>query len=217
TVFTIAGDATRETLRKWITRVRGVLITDRGTQFGFWAMTMRQICWAHLIRKYASFAERNGRVGEIGRELLFWSRHLIHMYHRVRDGTLPRAALQRASSNIRAHVERLLEEGRDLSVKGVSGSCRDILDHREAMWRFIDDPAVEPTNNHGERELRSLVTWRKSSFGSQSERGNTFAANLKSVIQTCRKQQRNVLEYLRTSVHAALRHESTPSLLRPTP
>lgn len=173
--------------------------------------------WAHLIRKYASFAERNGRVGEIGRELLFWSRHLIHMYHRVRDGTLPRAALQRASSNIRAHVERLLEEGRDLSVKGVSGSCRDILDHREAMWRFIDDPAVEPTNNHGERELRSLVTWRKSSFGSQSERGNTFAANLKSVIQTCRKQQRNVLEYLRTSVHAALRHESTPSLLRPTP
>lgn len=44
TVFTIAGDATRETLRKWITRVRGVLITDRGTQFGFWAMTMRQIC-----------------------------------------------------------------------------------------------------------------------------------------------------------------------------
>jgi len=216
-VFTIAADATRDTLRKWITRVRGVLVTDRGTQFGFWAMAMRQICWAHLIRKFAAFSERKGRAGEIGRELLFWSRILIHNYHRVRDGTCSRAALKRASIKIRAAVEQLLEEGRDLSVAGVSGSCRDILDHRDAMWRFVDDPAVEPTNNHGERELRSLVTWRKSSFGTQSERGNIFAANLKSVIQTCRKQQRNVLAYLRSAVHAALHQESTPSLLHPAP
>jgi len=217
TVFTIAADATRDKLRTWITRVRGVLVTDRGAQFDFWAMARRQICWAHLIRKFAAFSERNGRVGEIGRDLLFWSRILIHTYHRVRDGTCPRAGLQRASVKIRAVVERLLEEGRDLSVAGVSGSCRDILEHRDAMWRFVDDPAVEPTNNHGERELRGLVTWRKSSFGSQSERGNTFAANLKSAIQTCRKQKRNVLSYLRSAVHAALYNQSTPSLLRPTP
>jgi transposase len=99
----------------------------------------------------------------------------------------------------------------------VSGSCRDILAHRAALWRFIDDPAVEPTNNHGERELRGFVTWRKSSFGSQSERGNLFAANLKSVIQPCRKQRRNVLSYLTSAVQAALHHQSAPSLLRPTP
>lgn len=37
------------------------------------------------------------------------------------------------------------------------------------MWRFLHDPAVEPTNSHGERELRGLVTWRKSSVGSQSD------------------------------------------------
>jgi hypothetical protein len=33
TVFTIACDATRDTLRTWITQVKGVLVTDRGTQF----------------------------------------------------------------------------------------------------------------------------------------------------------------------------------------
>ena len=217
TVFTIACDATRDTLRTWITRVQGILVTDRGTQFGFWAMVRRQICWAHLIRKFAAFSEHKGRMGELGRDLLFWSRILIHTYHRVRDGTCSRAGLQRASIKIRAVVERLLEEGRDLSVHGVSGSCRNILAHRAAMWRFVDDPAVEPTNNHAERELRGLVTWRKSSFGSQSERGNTFAANLKSVIQTCRKQRRNVLSYLTSAVQAALHHQSAPSLLRPTP
>jgi transposase len=149
--------------------------------------------------------------------LLFWARLLFHIHHRVRDGTCSRAGLQRAAVVIRANVERLLEEGRDLSLAGVSGSCKNILEHRDAMWRFVDDPAVEPTNNHAERELRGLVTWRKSSFGSQSARGNVFAANLKSVIHTCRKQQRNVLDYLRAAVHAALHHEPTPSLLRPTP
>lgn len=217
TVFTVAADATRETLRTWITRVRGVLVTDRGSQFGFWAMTRRQICWAHLIRKFVEFAERTGRAGEIGRELLLWSRLIIHSYHHVRDGTRPRAELQRLALRLQVTVERLLEEGRDLSIRGISGSCRDILEHRDALWRFIDDPAVEPTNNHAEREVRGLVTWRKSSFGSQSDRGNTFAANLKSVIQTCRKQRRNVLTYLRSAVHAALHHQPTPSLLRPTP
>jgi transposase len=217
TVFTVAADATRETLRTWITRVRGVLVTDRGSQFGFWAMTRRQICWAHLIRKFVEFSERTGRAGEIGSELLLWSRLLIHSYHRVRDGTRPRAELQRLALRLRVTVERLLEEGRDLSIRGISGSCRDILEHRDALWRFIDDRAVEPTNNHAEREVRGLVTWRKSSFGSQSDRGNTFAANLKSVIQTCRKQRRNVLTYLRSAVHAALHHQPAPSLLRPTP
>jgi transposase len=52
TVFAIVADGTRETLRLWIDRIRGVLVTDRGTQFGFWAMERRQICWAHLIRKW---------------------------------------------------------------------------------------------------------------------------------------------------------------------
>jgi outer membrane murein-binding lipoprotein Lpp len=60
TVFAIVADGTRETLRLWIDRIRGVLVTDRGSQFGFWAMERRLICWAHLIRKFAAFSELRG-------------------------------------------------------------------------------------------------------------------------------------------------------------
>ena len=81
------------------------------------------------------------------------------------------------------------------------------------MWRFVTDPDVEPTNNHAERELRGLVCWRRASGGSQSDRGNQFAANLKSVIHTCRKQDRHVLSYLKSAIHAALRNRETPSLI----
>jgi transposase len=214
TVFTIAANATQELLKRWISSTRGVLVTDRGRQFQFWAMERRQICWAHLIRKFVDFSEHGGRAGGIGRALHDWSRILMHTYHRVRDGTLPRSELQRKAVNIRAHMERLLSRGTRPSAAGIRGACRDILEHRNAMWLFVDDPSVEPTNNHAERELRGLVIWRKSSFGTCSERGNVFAARLKTVIHTCRKQQRNVLEFLRNTVDAALRRIPTPSLLR---
>lgn len=213
TVFTIVSDASRQTLRTWIDRVRGVLVTDRGTQFGFWAMERRQICWAHLIRKFASFGELRGRPGEIGRDLLLWSQVLLHSWHRVRDGTNSRAHFGRVATNVRAIVERLLEEGAALPVKGFGRSCADILKHREAMWRFVSDRDVDPTNNHAERELRGLVCWRRSNGGSQSERGNRFAANLKSVIHTCRKQRRHVLTYLNSAIRASLRNRPTPSLI----
>ncbi|MDB4955481.1 MAG: transposase, unclassified family [Myxococcales bacterium] len=114
TVFTILGDGTRSALLTWIDRVRGVLVTDRGTQFDFWALERRPICWAHLIRKFASFSELRGRPGEIGRDLLLWSRVLLRSRHRVRDGTGTRTGLRLVATNVRALMEQLLEEGADL-------------------------------------------------------------------------------------------------------
>jgi len=83
----------------------------------------------------------------------------------------------------------------------------------EALWRFVFEPGVDPTNNHAERELRGLVCWRRSTGGSRSDRGDLFAANLKSVIHTCRKQRRHVLTYLNSAIHAALHDRKTPSLI----
>jgi transposase len=211
TIFFIASDGTKARLQAWMSKIRGVLVTDRGTQFGFWAMERRQICWAHLMRRFASFATRRGDAGKVGDHLLVWTRVLFHNWHRVRDGTMTRREFSDFAGRLRVVVERLLEEGARLP--GIGGSCADILEHRAAMWRFVGDRGVEPTNNHAERELRGFVLWRKGCYGSQSERGITFAANLKSVVHTCRKQGRPVLPYLTAAVHAAFRGRAAPSLL----
>jgi transposase len=55
-------------------------------------------------------------------------------------------------------------------------SSEDILEHRAALWTFVEQAGVEPTNNHAECELRGVVLWRKRSFGTQSNRGNLFGA-----------------------------------------
>ena len=105
-----------------------------------------------------------------------------------------------------------LERGRAAKLPHVSGSCHDIPEHRAALWTFVDNEGVEPTNNHAERELRAFVLWRKRSFGTQSERGNLFAERLMTVAHTARKKNKNVLEFL-TSCCTAARSGATPPSL----
>jgi transposase len=213
TVFAVTVDGTTPRLRGLFAKIRGILVTDRGTQFGFWAMAERQICWAHLIRKFASFAERKGDAGKLGESLLVWARFVMHHWHRVRDGTMSRPAFARLMRKAAPYVEGLLQGGVRLGVRGVSGSCADILEHREALWTFALVDGVEPTNNHAERELRHFVLWRKSSFGSQSDRGDRFAERIMTVAHTLRKQRRNTFAFLTEACQAALRGHAPPSLI----
>jgi transposase len=212
-VFGIATDGTRAGLRGLFAAVRGILSSDRGTQFGFWAMKQRQICWAHLIRKFASFAERAGPAGQLGEALLLLSQTMMHAWHEVRDGTRSRAGFRRLIKNLAPVIEGHLQRGVQLGVRGVSGSCADILEHRLALWTFAHHDGVEPTNNDAERALRAFVLWRKTSFGAQSDRGSRFAARIMTVTQTLRRQKRQVLTYLTDACQAALVGRQTPSLL----
>jgi transposase len=213
TVFSIVANASSAGLRGLFASVRGILITDRGTQFGFWAMDQRQICWAHLVRKFASFAERDGAAGHLGEQLLFWSQAMLHYWHLARDGTMSRRRFQNVMLSIRPLVENLLARGQRLDIRGVSGSCEDILEHKLALWTFVDHEGIDPTNNHAERELRGFVLWRKKCFGSQSDRGDRFAARIMTVAHSLRKQRRHVLEYLTDACRAALAGRPAPSLL----
>ena len=217
TVFAITLDGSREYLQGLLTCVRGILVTDRAPQFGFWAMDHRQICWAHLLRKFTAFAEDNcPDVAHIGEQLLRLGHLLFHDWHCFRDGTMSRAELRRRSVLIRACTENYLRNGVALQRRGVSGSCEDMLAHREALWTFIDTPRVEPTNNHAERELRGFVLWRKKCFGSQSERGTRFAERVMTAVHTLRKQGRHVLSFLTAAAESRLRPQAALSLLPTT-
>jgi len=144
TFYGITADGSRAGLRGLFAAVRGILVTDRGTQFGFWAMEMRQICWAHLIRKFASFAERTDAASRLGQDLLFWAQLTLHCWHKVRDGTMSRRRFRTIMTTLRPTIEDLLERGQRSGLRGVSGSCADILKHRLALWTFVDKEGVEP-------------------------------------------------------------------------
>jgi transposase len=212
TVFKILANGQAATLAPLFGKKLGILVSDRATALNFWAMEKRQICWAHLLRKAISFSERDGPGGALGRELLEYIGILFDYWDQLRAGELSRDKFRELMAPVRLQVEALLERARVSKLRHVSGSCADILAHRLALWTYVDQDGVEPTNNHAERELRAFVLWRKRSFGTQSERGNLFAERVMTVAHTARKQNKNVLEFLTACCTAARSGTTPPSL-----
>ncbi len=56
--------------------------------------------------------------------------------------------------------------------------CQKILSVESALWTFVDVEGIEPTNNLAERDLRRVVLWRKSCFGTDSETGSRYAERI---------------------------------------
>jgi transposase len=211
----VTADARGETIRALLGALAGFFVSDRGSQFGFWSMDRRQICWAHLIRKFVAFSQRGDAGSEIGTGLLLLCQATLSAWHRVRDGTMTRPDFQRTKGNAEVAIIRLLERGVALRLRGLSGSCENILAHRAALFTFTSEPGVEPTNNHAERALRPFVLWRKTSCGSQSQRGCLFAQRIMTVAHTLRLQRRSVFCFLVQACHAAQTNLPAPSLLPP--
>ena len=156
TVFKIVIDSSKATLEPLFGALRGILVSDRAKALGFWAMERRQICWAHLLRKFVSFSEREGRAGAIGRELLSYTGIVFEYWHDYKAGKLDRSTFRLWMTPVRVQMEALLAKAVAATIKRLSGSCADILAHKEALWTFVERDDVEPTNNHAERELRAL-------------------------------------------------------------
>jgi transposase len=148
TVYQIFGDGRSDTIRSLFGPRTGILVSDRATVFNFWSMKLRQVCHAHLLRKFVAFSERDGQAGELGRALLECTALIFEYWHGYKDGLLTRQELQFWMTPVQRTFEQLLERGEKADIKGVSGSCADILDHREALWTFVAHEGVEPTNNH---------------------------------------------------------------------
>ena len=116
-----------------------------------------------------------------------------------------------------ACVGVLLREGAAGAEAKTQGPCRTLLKLEAALWRFVWEIAVEPTNNRAERPLRRAVVWRRRSFGTQSKAGSQFVEGLLTAVTPLRQQRREVLDYVTAACAAAIRREPAPSLLPLTP
>jgi transposase len=125
---------------------------------------------------------------------------------------------QERMSPVQRAFQALLHQGATCGCAKTEALCQNLLACWDGLWTFLREPGVEPTNNHAERCLRRGVLWRKTSFGTQSERGQRFVERILTATVTLRLQGRSVLEYLEAACRAALTHQQPPSLLPdPTP
>jgi transposase len=180
----------------------GTLCTDRHGAYHW--VANRGLCWSHLLRDFQAIAERYGSEWHGTRLVKSGQRVLTH-WSDWHAGQIDRTTMLERIAPERVRIQRLLHQGSTArwASKKTQRVCRELLGWEAAMWRFMDEPDLAPTNNLAERCLRRPVLWRKGSFGTDSPEGSRFVERILSVVATLTAQDRDVFDYL---VHAHIDH-----------
>ena len=138
---------------------------------------------------------------------------VFELWYAFRGGGCSRRQLQQEMAFWRQTLHERLQQGCACADRPAAAFCANVLAVEPALWTFVDQPNVEPTNNHIERLLRSGVLWRKNAFGCHSEAGCRFVERILTVVQTRRLQKRPVLEFLHQALLANRHGKPAPKLL----
>jgi transposase len=212
-LFRIATGRTARVAQQMLGRdYSGVATCDRLKSY--WWIKRLQWCWAHLRRDFQAMIDRGKPGKALGESLLGQSNTLFHLWHQVREGKLSRRRFRQAIQPVREAVRQTLERGTRCRCRKTAGTCKELLGHEKWLWTFVDVEGVEPTNNAGERAERQGVLWRKTSGGTDSPEGSRFVERVLTVGETCRRQGKQLLDYLSACIEA-WRHDQVPPSLVP--
>ena len=192
---------------------KGILNSDRWSAYTWVKTRIRQLCWAHLKRDFKKISERSGTSGIIGDELLLQTNRMFSYWDKVKSGQKTKADFQRYMKCIRKNVEGLLIRGTRCKNKKTSGTCKHILNLKEALWTFVDRDGIDPTNNTAEQVIRTHVIWTKTSFGTQSPAGTEYMERVLTAVGSCKLQKRNVLDFMTDAVQSYFSSSKQPSLI----
>jgi transposase len=214
-LFCIARNRTAQVAKSLLgVHYAGVATCDRLKSY--WWINRLQWCWAHLRRDFQAMIDRGQPGKAIGESLLGQSNRLFHLWHQFRENKLSRPQLQKAMQPVREAVRHALQRGQKCLCQKTAGTCKELLGHETWLWTFVDVAGVEPTNNAGEQTERHGVMLRRISGGTDSPQGSRFVERVLTVVHTCRRQGKKVLDFLSACIDSWRLGREPPSLLPDT-
>ena len=213
--FRVAANRSRDAFAELMGRSPpGVVTSDRYSAYAHLPPAKRQACWAHLIRDFQAMIDRGDAGKAVGEDLLMHAGVLFDAWSKVRAGASSRPAFAAETLPwLRREVRSLLRRGVECDAKKTAATCREVLKIEPALWTFASVEGVEPTNNDAERSLRQAVCWRKTSFGTDSPAGSRFVERILTAVESCRRQSRDLLDFLVQAVSAHRSGGAPPSLV----
>ena len=168
-------------------KYEGVLTTDFYSAYNKLQAQAKQRCLAHLLREIKEVEEKEKLApdsidGRFCEELKTVFKQTIDAWNEYRRGMKVLQDLVKEKGRaISRLVELLLWP---IKHKDTRRLRRRIIKHNQELFTFLDNPAVDPTNNRAERQLRPMVIMRKVTFGNRTALGALNQAVTTSVIQT---------------------------------
>jgi len=171
------------------------IVTDRLSVYHD-LQTIHQYCLSHIFRNFENFAQKTGAVGVIGRALKKELNSVFKHWRLYQEEEISWRQLRQRCYYRRKNIQDLLRDGYFHQHEKFSRFCGQLLKDFDCLWTFLRVQGLEPTNNQAERDLRPMVLWRKRSYGTQGASGLRFVTIVGSVIQTLRKQGKQIIDFL---------------------
>jgi len=190
----------------------GTIVSDFFSAYVKYASAFQQFCLAHLIRDVKFLTtlpdDSDKQFGEL---LLIEFKRLFHFWRLRRK--IPREQFDRLMFRIKDRVLQLAQARAGGERSKSRTLAKRLVKHGDAIFRFLFDPAVPPTNNAAERTVRTAVIDRRITQGSRSLMGRQWNARIWTVLDTCRKQSRSTWQFLQDALSAHYLQTPRPSLL----
>jgi hypothetical protein len=170
-----------------------------------------QYCMAHLIREIRFLAEhRIKKLSCWGNCLLKWLKKLFKTLH-TKD-KLSAKSFARCLKRIKgSFLRQVRRPPRHTLSKKLARRFRGKL--AEDYFRFLTEPGVEPTNNGTERQIRPVVIDRRITQGTRGQAGMRWCERIWTILATCKKQKRNVVDFIHRTLLANWSNTCYPELL----
>jgi hypothetical protein len=192
----------------------GVLVSDRLGSYSCHPQERRQVCLAHVIRNLTAMSQRKGESGRLGERLVRLLRLVFRVEHGWREGRYGDSRYQYRLDQLQQAFHQGIEQGAGwTSCKKTMNQCRQLLRDEPMLWTFRRYPDVPLTNNAAERAVRPYVIWRKTSFFSQSARGDRFRERILSVTESCKRLGVMAYAFLRTVCEQGIRNQPVTARL----
>ncbi len=180
----------------------GVLSSDDLSVYNGYAVVAQQKCLAHLRRHFQRLIKTPGQYNQtIGQTFLKLIDEAFRHY-RLWQNDKDRPGYGAWATLFKDKIRIALEQWRDKAGYEAGKLLRNLQQKAQQWWYFLDNPEVPPDNNLAERSLRLAITKRKVSGGSRSMERFKQTANLLTVVQTCRRQGRSVIDFFEQSLIA---------------
>lgn len=155
---------------------------------------LQQKCWAHLIRDLNENLRKSPFDAEFENFVCAVGALITPILHAVEKYGLKTRHLRKFRSSINGFYENFISD-KTYTSEVTQTFQKRFLKYREKLFVFIDIEGIPWNNNAAERALRHLAVQRKIS-GSFGKESTPDYLRLLSVTQTCRFQNKSLLQFL---------------------
>jgi Transposase IS66 family len=163
-----------------------VILSDDAGQF---RVGLHALCWVHaerLVHKLVPANDRQRNAVEVTRRTIWW------FYGQLKAFRL--APSPERAAELKARFDRIFK--RRTGYATLDRLLKRLLANKDELLRVLERPEIPLNTNASENDIRAVVTKRKVSGGTVSERGRIARDVMLGLAKTCAKLKISFFDYL---------------------